>query len=276
MAVRIVTDSTSSIPADIAQALDITVVPLTVFFGDEALLDGVDISSDAFFERLVASPVLPRTSQPSVAQFAEVYAKHAADGHEIVSIHISDKLSGTLNSARAAAGDTGTRVEIIDTEGASFWVALVAMAAARAAHEGKSADEVAAVARKAVGQMRVYFVVDTLEYLQKGGRIGKAQALLGGLLSIKPLLRVHEGEVHPYGKVRTRPKALQRLHELVREGGPYQEIAVLHGTSPEDAAALATDLGDLTPSPVLAASVGAVIGVYTGPGVIGVATRRAD
>ena len=275
MAVRVVTDSTSSIPADVAQALDITVVPLTVFFGDEALQDGVDISSDAFFERLVASPVLPRTSQPSVAQFAEVYAKHAADGHEVVSVHISDKLSGTLNSARAAAGDTGTRVEIIDTEGASFWVALVAMAAARAAGEGKGVAEVAAVAREAAAQMRLYFVVDTLEYLQKGGRIGKAQALLGGLLSIKPVLRVHEGEVHPYEKVRTRPKALQRLRELVREGGPYQELAVLHGTTPEDASALAADLADLTPSPVLIGSVGAVIGTYTGPGVIGVAARRA-
>ncbi len=275
MAVRVVTDSTSNILPDVAQALDITVVPLTVFFGDEALLDGVEISSGAFFERLVSSPVLPRTSQPSVAQFAEVYAKHTADGHEVVSVHISDKLSGTLNSARAAATDAGTRVEIVDTEGASCWVALVAMAAARAAGEGKGVDEVAAVAREAAGQIRLYFVVDTLEYLQKGGRIGKAQALLGGLLSVKPILRVHDGEVHPYEKVRTRRKALQRLRELVREGGPYQELAVLHGTTPDDAAALVADLADLTPNPVLTGSVGAVIGVYTGPGVIGVAARRA-
>jgi DegV family protein with EDD domain len=274
MPVRVVTDSTSDITPEAAAELGITVVPLTVFFGDEALLDGADISSGAFFERLQSSPVLPRTSQPSVAQFAEAYASAGAD--DVVSVHISAKLSGTMNSASLAAKDAANRVEVIDAGGASVWTAMVATAAAKAARDGKPVEEVVAAAREAAGQIDLYFLLDTLEYLQKGGRIGKAQALLGGLLSIKPVLRVHDGEVHQFEKVRTHSKALVRLRAIMRQGGPYQEIRVLHGGALDEANALASDLADLTPGTLVPIdAIGPVIGVHTGPRVVGVALRRA-
>ena len=273
MPVRVITDSASDINPEIAASLGIAVVPCTIFFGDEALLDGADISRDVFFERLQTSKELPRTSQPSVGLFAEAYAVAADD--DVVSIHVGGKLSGTVNAARLASTDAANRVEVIDAEGASVWVAMVAVAAAKAAHEGKSLGEVAAVAREAVGQMEIYFVLDTLEFLQRGGRVSKAQAVLGGLLNIKPVLHVADGEVRQFTKVRTRAKALARLRAIIREGGPYQEISILHAMAAEEAEALATDIADVTPgTPVSVEAIGPTIGVHAGPGVVGAALRR--
>ncbi|MBM3940185.1 MAG: DegV family protein [SAR202 cluster bacterium] len=275
MAVRVVTDSTSDLPTDLVAEHGITVVPLNVHFGAETLRDGVDITPDAFFQRLPGSRVLPKTSQPSVAAFGDVYGRLLNEGHEIVSVHISEKLSGTMNSARQAAQEAKSdRIEVVDTQGASLWVGLVALEAARAAEAGGTREEVARVAREASFKVRLFFVLDTLEYLQKGGRIGKAQALLGSLLSIKPVLTVREGEVHPHERVRTRVRALERIRELMKEGSPYDEIAVVHATSPDEARSLATDAASLSKRPVITTRVGPVIGVYTGPGLIGVAMRK--
>ena len=275
MAVKVVTDSTSDIPPELAAQLDITVVPLTVFFGDEAFKDGVDIGHDDFFKRLTTGDVLPRTTQPTPGDFVEVYRAIAAEGHDIVSVHISDKLSGTMNSARSAVAEVeGVRVELVDTQLASLAITLAAKAAAEAAKAGGSVDEVAAAAREASEKIDLLFVLDTLEYLQKGGRIGKAQALLGGLLSIKPVLKMAEGEIHPHQKVRTRAKALAKLKEIVQQGGPYKEIAFIHEATEAEVASMAEFAKPLSANPIIVGHIGAVVGTYAGPGVVGFALLR--
>jgi DegV family protein with EDD domain len=275
MTVRVVTDSTSDLPKELAQELGVTVVPLTVYFGEEAFKDGVEMSSSDFFERLTSGNVIPRTTQPTVGDFELAYRSLAEQGHEILSVHISDKLSGTMNSARAGALEVpDAKIEIVDTRTASLAQALVVKVAAEAANGGASLDEAAAAARDASQRTDLYFLLDTLEYLQKGGRIGKAAALIGGLLAIKPVLTVMDGEVHPKEKVRTRAKALARLREIATEGGPYAEIAFIHEAQGDDERAFAEHLRTSMDAPMLSGPIGPVIGTYTGPGVIGFAGLR--
>jgi DegV family protein with EDD domain len=275
MAVKIVTDSTSDIPPEMAKELGITVVPLTVFFGEEAFKDGVEMGHDEFFERLTKGGVQPRTTQPTPGDFEAVYQAIAKEGNDIVSIHVSDKLSGTMNSARTAAADvSGVRVELVDTQFASLAITLIAKAAAEAANGGASVDEVVAIAREVTGKVDLYFVLDTLEFLQKGGRIGKAQALIGGLLSIKPVLKMMDGEIHPHTKVRSHAKAMAKLKEIVSTGGPYDEIAFIHEAPEDEVTAMVEFATPLTSKPVIVSNIGAVVGTYTGPGVLGFALRR--
>ena len=276
MAVKIVTDSTSDMPPELAKELGVTVVPLTVFFGDEGFKDGVEITHDAFFQRLTSGGPHPRTTQPSPGDFADAYRTIAEGGDDIVSVHVSDKLSGTMNSARSAVAEVqGSRVELVDSQLTSVALTIVAKAAAEAAAGGASVDEVAAVAHEVSGKIDLYFVLDTLEYLQKGGRIGKAAALIGGLLSIKPVLRLADGEIHPYEKVRTHAKAVARLKEIVQRDAPYDEIAFIHEASDEEVAAMTEFARPLTAKPVIVSNIGPVVGTYTGPGVLGFALRRA-
>ncbi|MEE8519002.1 MAG: DegV family protein [Dehalococcoidia bacterium] len=276
MAVKVVTDSTSDIPPELAAKLGITVIPLTVFFGDQPYKDGVDISTDEFFVRLTTGSVLPRTTQPTVGEFAEVYKPLVEAGHEVVSVHVSSKMSGTINSALSARQEfPDAKIEVVDSGLASMALALVAKAAAIAANGGASSEEVVKVANDTAEHIDLYFVLDTLEYLQKGGRIGRAQALLGGLLSIKPVLKVIDGEIHPHEKVRTRAKALKRMREIAAEGSPYAEIAFIHMATPEEIAELEEYLAPLASEPLISGRIGPVIGTYTGPGVVGFALRRA-
>jgi DegV family protein with EDD domain len=276
MTVKIVTDSLADLPTDLIQALGISVIPLTVNFGFESFRDGVDIDSQQFFARLISGATTPKTSQPSVGDFAEVYAKLTSGGNDILSIHASGKLSGTINSATQASQDVqGVGIQVIDTLSASLGEGLVVLAAARLANSGASLDAVADAAQKAASKLNIYFVLDTLEYLQKGGRIGKAQQLFGTLLSIKPILTLHDGEVHPFERVRTRAKAVQRMREIIETSGPYVEAAVLHATTPQEMEALASFVQPLSPNTsVIKGTIGPIIGTYTGPGVLGVATLR--
>ena len=276
MAVKIVTDSTADIPADLAAELGITVVPLTVFFGEEAFKDGIDITRDEFMLRLTAGGVFPHTSQPSPGDFLEVYKRLTEAGDEVVSVHVSGKLSGTMESARNAVAELpDARIVLVDTELVSIALTLVVRAAAVAANGGATIDEVARVAEQAASKIELYFTVDTLEYLSKGGRIGKAQALLGGLLSIKPVLKVVDGLVHPHEKVRTRAKALARMKEIAAAGAPYEDIGFIHEAEAEDVRAFQEFLGTLSKVPLLSERIGSVVGAYTGPGVVGFALRRA-
>jgi DegV family protein with EDD domain len=277
MAVKIVTDTVSDLPADLAASLGIKVVPMTVNFGTESLVDGVDISPDQFFERLATAPSLPKTAAPSIEAFAQVYREFTGQGHDVVSMHVSGKLSATLNSAVQAAAEVDSdRIQVVDSQAASLMQALIVTAAARAAQAGGSLEEVTQVARDSVAKTSLYFVLDTLEYLQKGGRIGRAAALVGGLLGIKPILTLHEGEVHPHEKVRTRAKAVARIVEIVQAEGPYEEIAILHASASDDAARLAEVVKPLsTGLPILTSQIGPIVGTYTGPGVIGIAARKA-
>ena len=276
MAVKVVTDSLADIPPPLAKELDIIVVPLTVSFGLESYRDGIDITPGAFFSRLASEKALPKTAQPSVGAFQEVYEQLAAQSHQILSVHASSKLSGTFNSASQAAKEVhGVGIELVDTLSASLAEGLTAVAAARLAQAGAPLAEVAQLARDAMSKADIYFLLDTLEYLQKGGRIGKAQAFVGTLLNIKPVLTIRGGEVHPHERARTRLKAVEKMKETIRANGPYAEMAVLHSTTPGEMRALAEELQPLCPAwPVIVGTIGSTIGAYTGPGVLGVATRK--
>ena len=275
MGIRIVTDSTADLPQGLADELNISVVPLTVHFGEEEFLDWVDLDSDTFFAKLKASETMPRTSQPSPADFEAVYKRLAENGDTIISLHISAKLSGTFQSATIAKSMLEEMdIEVIDSKVTSMALGIVVVEAARAAKEGKSKDEILALLHNHLEKVNVYFGVDTLEYLQKNGRIGKAAALLGGLLSLKPLLTLVDGSIVPKDKVRGRVKLQSRIVSVVAEEMGEDvtgKAVILHGNVLDEALKL-KDKIDATYdfSEIIIASIGAVIGTHTGPGVLGV------
>jgi DegV family protein with EDD domain len=277
MAVKVVTDSTSDFPPELARDLDITVVPLTVFFGDEAFKDGVEITREQFFDRLTNGNVHPRTTQPSVGDFVEVYKTLTEQGHEIVSVHVSDKLSGTMNSALSALQEMpDAKVEIVNSQLTAIALTLVVKKTAEIARAGGSLQDVAAAARDAAAHIHSYFVLDTLEYLQKGGRIGKAQALIGGLLSIKPILTLVDGEIHPHEKVRTHAKAISRLKEIAAMAGPFEEVGLVYEGPGDGEEQLIEFFQGLTSNPVVTGKIGPVVGTHTGPAVVGFAALSAS
>ncbi|HAL47545.1 MAG: DegV family protein [SAR202 cluster bacterium] len=279
MGVKIVTDSTSDLPPALAEELGITVVPLTVQFGSEVFIDRVTMSPDEFFERLTLGEDYPTTSQPSVGDFVEAYERIGADADGIVSIHVSDKVSGTLNSARLASeqAEVSCPIEVLDTYSVSMGVTMVAMEAARAASAGGDVDHVAGVAADAIDRCQVLALLDTLEYLEKGGRIGKAQALLGTLLRVKPMIILREGVVHELAKARTRRKGIAKLERTAREFAPLVGLAVMHSTTPDEADALAKSLAGLleSGSEPMVMQFGPVLGTYVGPGAIGIGLLSA-
>lgn len=277
MAIKIVIDSTADMPSALVQEYGITVVPLNVHFGTEVFRDSIEISPDEFYKRLASSPKLPTTSQPTVGDFLEVYQELSNTTDEIVSIHVSDKLSGTLNSANQAKGQyTGkARIEIVDSEHVSMGLGMVAIAASKAAQGGASIEDVVKEAKQTIPKVQFVGLVDTLEYLEKGGRIGKAQALVGSILRLKPLLTVKNGEVHPLEKIRTRSKGIDRLCDIVKEHAPLESLAVVYTTTPDDAAQLADRLRPLVPSGDIPISqVGPVVGTHAGPGVLGISLTQ--
>jgi DegV family protein with EDD domain len=278
MAVAVVTDSTSDISQAEAARLGLTVVPLNIHFGAESLRDGVDIMPAEFFERLRSSKALPKTSQPSAGVFLEVYQRLAQETDEIVSIHLSSKLSGTSNSARAAREALGgrARVEIVDSETVSWPLGFAARAALEAAAAGAGQSACVEAARAAVARTRLYFVLDTLEYLQKGGRIGRARAFLGQVFSIKPILTVRGGEVAPLERVRSRMKAEERLFDLATAEPDPVRLAVAHSSSDDEARRWVERLESERPGvPVELAWLGPVVGVYAGPNTLGMAVVSA-
>lgn len=275
MGVKIVTDSTADLPPEVAQAWGITVVPLNVHFGDEVFLDGVTITPDQFYHRLTTSPVLPKTSQPSVSSFLECYRRLLPGAEGIVSIHISSRLSGTYSTAllaREELGETPCPIEVIDTPVASIALGLVALHAARLASRGAGLQEVVQGVRRRMGEVTLLGMVDTLEYLEKGGRIGRATAFLGSLLQVKPIITIREGTVHPVERVRTRPRGIQRLAEMVASSAPVDDLTVIHSTTPQEAGELARRLRPYSAQgDVMVARFGPVVGTYLGPGALGVA-----
>jgi len=279
MAVRIVTDSTCDLPPADVERYGITVVPLTVFFGEEAFLDGVEISGSDFYARMVASKSLPRTSQPSVELFQDAYRSLAGDGVEIVSIHVSSKLSGTLNAASIAREVVkhDVHVDLIDSYNVSLGLGLIVLEAARAAQSGATLAEVVATARRAMDRVSVHVAVDTLEYLQKGGRIGRARSLLGSVLSIKPIVCVDDGEVAPFERVRTRAKAIERMFELASGMPRAKEMFIGCGGDDTEGRALLERLRPLLPHTELRIGyLGPVVGVYTGPNALGIAALERE
>jgi len=274
--VRIVTDSTADIPKKIAEELGIIVVPLKVSFGTEVYRDGVDITSAAFISRLQEESTLPTTSQPSPGEFVAIYEKLIAKGDTIISIHISGKLSGTMQSAQTAKTVTDSRdIYIIDSKSASLGLGLIVIAAAKAAREDRSVHEILSMIKDKVDKSFILFLVETLDYLEKGGRIGKASALLGSLLKIKPILTIDdEGQIIPLEKVRGTSKALQRISQIVAEridNSIRYSWAMVYGNNYPGVIKLREQLLPLLKCEnVLINEIGPVITAHTGPGLIGV------
>ena len=272
MTVHIVTDSTSDIPKQIAEELGITVIPLTITFGAESFRDGVDLSADEYFTRLAATKQLPTTSQAPPALFQYTY-EHLISRGEVVSVHLSHKFSGTIESARNAARDIAPdKITVVDSSSVSMGLGMCVIAAARAAKVGASRAECAAAAESVAGRLHVSVAFETLEYLRRGGRIGRASAFVGGLLRLKPILTVKDGEAFPVTRVRSRAKAIDELFDLTAKFEKIDEICVLHTTTPDDAASLAKRVEAARPGvPLLLGRFGPVLGVYGGPGMLGIA-----
>jgi len=271
MTVHIVTDSASDMPKALTSELDIAVVPLTVRFGDEPEIVDGSISPQDFWRRCQAAPVLPQTSAPSAGDFEEAFRKAGADGDGVVCVTLSADLSATFASATAAAKalEGEIPVRVIDTRSCSMGEGLVALTAHEAALSGATVDEVAEAARSAAGRTRVLAALDTLENLRKGGRIGGAQAMIGSLLSIKPIIEIH-GTVESESKQRTRSRAMQYLVDKVKSVGPLHRLAVVHGEA-SDVEEFTEMLEPLAPaSGIIVSDVGAVIGAHSGPRLLGV------
>ena len=277
MAIRIVTDSVSDLPPALAQANDITVIPCYVVIGNETYKDGVEITADRFYSRLPDLPRLPSTSQPTIADFQETYQRLLDQGHQIVSVHVSAKLSGTLNSAvqaKAALGDSSD-IEIIDSQSASAPMGLVVLDAARIARESSDLQEVVRQTRLSLQKQHGFVMVDTLEYLQKGGRIGKAQAFLGGMLKVKPILTIRDGEVHPLERPRSLERAKNRLVEMAQTLAPIRQINISYSTDRVQALGIRAQLAELvSPENLVESRFGPVLGTYVGPNALGVAVTQ--
>ena len=269
MAVRVVTDSTADLSKEQAQELGICVVPLTVQFGEEVYRDGVDLGSAEFFAKLAASKVTPTTAAPPSGLFEESYRQLLRDGADgILALLISSTLSGTYNSAVVGADalkDQPVPIEVVDTRSVSGGLGLAAMAAARAALLGKSLAECKAVAEDVLSRMNIYAVLDTLEFLQRGGRIGKARQLLGTLLNVKPMLTVKGGAVLPLENVRTRSKAHERIAQLLEKLGSIEIVGIAESDE-EIGQQLTKTIRTVYAGPIEHFRLGPVVGTHTGPG----------
>jgi DegV family protein with EDD domain len=277
MAVRIVTDSACDLTAEEAEQLDVDIVPLTIRFGDKEFTDRVDLSVDEFYRRLNESAELPETAAPAPGAFEQVFRRAAENGADaVVCINLSSDLSATLQSAQnAARGVAGTiDVRVVDSHSITLGLGSQVVAAAEAARGGASADDIVAMVESMAQRTRIIATLDTLENLKKGGRIGGAQALLGNLLSIKPLLDVSSGKVEEAGKARTRKKALRWLADRLLEEPVVERLSVCHGEAPD----LEEFLDLLAPrfprDQIRVGVIGAVIGTHGGPRVMGVTWQR--
>ncbi len=279
MAVKIVTDSLSDITSDIAEGLGITVVPLTVFFGKESFLDRVTITTDEFYYRLTHNAVWPTTTQPPPGDFLDVYNKLAEETNEILVVTLSTKLSGTYESALNAKGlvEKECRIEVIDSLTVAMGLGLIVIAAAKAAQSGAKLDELTALVRRAMTRSNFIAYFDTLKYLAKGGRIGKAQGLLGSLLSVKPLLTVKDGEIAPLTRVRSLGAGMDYLYNFITGFSNIEELAVEHTTAPDEADKLVERLSSTFPKErIYRSTVSPVLGVYGGPGAMAVTVLESE
>jgi DegV family protein with EDD domain len=276
---RIVTDSLSDIISDIAQQLGVTVVPLTVLFGHQAFLDRVTISTDTFYDRLVHGSIWPTTTQPTPTAFAEVFNQLAETTDEILVVTLSKKLSGTYQSAIGAKAlvKKNCQIEIIDSETVAMGLGLIVIDAAKEAQKGTRLDSLVEMVNQAKTRSHFIAYFDTLKYLAKGGRIGKAQGWLGSLLSVKPLLTIRDGEMAPVTRVRSLNAGMDYLYNFVSAyQGRIEAIAVEHTTNKDEADKLAERFGTLiAKDKIVRSTVSPVLGTYGGPGAVAVTVYEA-
>lgn len=280
--IYVVTDSTADIPKDLAESLDIVVVPLKVHIGNETYLDGETITAKEFYHKLEQSDELPTTSQPSPLDFVEVYKKlHSDNNAKIISIHLSSALSGTAQSALLAKSmveEDGIEVVVIDSKKASYSIGIIVVGVAKAIKEGKNFEECVELANKYVEDTQVYFLVDTLLYLHKGGRIGKAAHLFGSLLNIKPILSLNnQGEVYPIDKVRGNNKAMAKIFEYltIYANEDKVRVGISHANNLEEAKRVEEKLREcFNIQEFVMTDIGTVIGTHVGPGTVAVMMHK--
>ncbi|MBN2470815.1 MAG: DegV family protein [Anaerolineae bacterium] len=278
--IALVLDSTSDIPAEIAAQHQIAVAPLHIIWGKDVLRDGIDIIPAEFYTRLANDPELPTTSQPTPAEFARLYKQVIEDtgAESILTLTISADLSGTYTSAVQAKNMVDFPVSVVDMRSVSLGITLPALMVKDALEKGASLEEATTLAGELAARTDLYFTLNTLEYLHKGGRIGGAQRLIGSAFNIKPLLTLVNGKVEPKESIRTRKRALNRLIDLlaerIDESQPFS-IGILHGEAPDEAAWLEAEIQQRwQPERLFKTQVGAVIGVHTGPGAVGFAVTQ--
>lgn len=269
----VVTDSTADLPDEWRASYGIEVVPLKVLFGRETFRDRVDMTDEEFFRRLAASSTLPTTSAPSPGEFAEVYRRLANDHDGCISIHIGAQLSATAEAARVgAAAVEGFQVEVVDSQTVSMPIAFLC----RVAAECDSLEAATAAVRQRVPKARVLALLDTLRYLEMGGRLNRAQAMIGTMLDLKPLLLLAGGEIKPVDRVRTRSRAIPRMVEFFKADAPFQHLAVMHAQAPEEAEQIAKALRtDFPDREVTVGRIGCVLGSHTGPRTLGIVYLKA-
>lgn len=274
--IAIVTDSTADMTARMAAEYDITVAPLSVNFGDQSFLDGIEISAEEFYKKLQSSEVLPTTSQVSVGSFVEIYKNLSEKADTIISIHISEKLSGTYQAAVLAAQEfSDVDIVPVNSKTVTTSLAFLVRLAAEEVRRGSGKEEILKRLEKAQENQKIYFSVRTLEYLEKGGRIGKAQALVGTLLNIKPVLTVDkEGSVAPFEKIRGHKRVVKRLAELygefIEKHGPNCFQAIMHAAAEDEALGLKAVIEEkYGPQNLEISQLGPVVGTHTGPGAMG-------
>ncbi len=273
MAVKIVTDSTSDIPAEIARALDITVVPIHILFGNQSYRDGVDIPVEEFYRRLLNGPVHPTTSQPSPEDFIRVYDKLCGDADGLISIHISAKLSGTVSSANQATADKdyACPIEVVDTNQVSMALGIIVINAAKMAQKGADFATIVSRVKSMSERVKLLVLFDTLKYLARGGRIGKAKSLMGSVLNVKPILTLKEGEFVPSSQVRSRSKGIEKLVEFAASFPKLEDLCLVQSTTPDEAEQLADEMVSIFPRDrIIVARMGVGLATHGGPGLIGV------
>jgi len=271
LTVKIVTDSGSDLPLELAKKLGITIVPVYIYFGDKAYKDGVDIGPDELYEKLVKGQIYPTTTQPMPADFAEVYTALAKETDAIVSIHLPTKVSGTYNAAVQGIDIAKPRCEVhvLDSLSVSAGIGLIVIAAAQVANKGGKVAEVLEETRKAISKTQMRGLLDTLQYLLKGGRITRTRALVGTLLNVKPILTMRHGELVQAGMARSYAKGLEQVLEFVKNYSNLREVGIAQSTVPEEAEKLKKMLGSVIDEKhILMTRIGAGLGVHGGPGTI--------
>jgi DegV family protein with EDD domain len=269
--VAIVTDSVADLPSDLAQEFGISVVPLVVRFGTEVYRDGFDITADEFYKKLETSKILPVTSVSPPAAFANTYDQLAEKTDEIVVISLTSKLSGSYQVALQAVGlmKKPCHVEVLDSQQAVMAQGFIAITAAKAAQSGAGLNTVLEIARQTIHRVDMLAAFDSLEYLQRGGRIGRAQAFLGSLLKINPVIGIREGEVYPFAKARSRTKAIDHLCDFAASFREVEGLAVEYAGNLDEANSLIQRLRAIYPQvPIYLSRASPVIGAHTGPSLI--------
>ena len=277
MTIKVVTDSTADLSPDLIQELDITVVPACVIFGNKTYRDGVDISQDEVYHKMITENIPASTSQPPPADFADAYQKLLKDADEIVSIQATSKLSGLYNSALQGKNMIGgsNRIAVVDSLSVSMGLGLLTLMAARLAKAGESLPNIIEQLKQSIPQTRLWGFFDTLKYVLQGGRLGKAKALLGSVLPIKAILTMRDGELHPTGAVRTRTKGIERLIDNFKKAVNVQDAAVVYSTTPDDAQTLKERINDISDKiPVYISRLGPALGIHGGPGTLILALRE--